>query len=548
MTAEFFQNHYAGKFIPVLRNGEWAESAPSWLLGLVYADLRGDTPYSGNNWEELLYKLKNNQQDVLLAGQDQPQAANIQEGDFEFVDREVELEMLAPPKLQNSYWQCALISAPAGYGKSRLLTRLIEKIRENSESYAQWNWRYIDMAKCGAPNKAIGYFWEQICERPFLNSYDEATSRKQVCDHILENLNVHPASGSSCGVLLLIDSVDDLTPASEQWLFSVFNGAVTGSYIDYDKGRTSFPVRLVLAGRQVEAFWTRYKRWENSSGCKYHLRSENLLPLSPFKKTHVEELIDCKAHRSGISTDQLEIADIAEKLLYLSGGHPSVINGILDELVIRRFRQLDDYLGDNFQRLIGNHISGVVMEIFKKYAPPVQKDVKTILVFRMVTLDILERLRSSGLISWEGDNARLLGFLRDNQFLHFDDRLLCYHDDILRRIIYLDFAFASPENRAHIQAIHQCAMEYYKTLICKKDGQKSGYFIEWLFHALQVDGIAKDEITRQWKSLLSAIRPAPVLPEDLKKAIEDGLQKDAEIRFVYRQRFGAEDFSLLFKN
>jgi hypothetical protein len=188
------------------------------------------------------------------------------------------------------------------------------------------------------------------------------------------------------------------------------------------------------------------------------------------------------------------------------------------------------------------------MEIFKKYAPPVQKDVKTILVFRMVTLDILERLRSSGLISWEGDNARLLGFLRDNQFLHFDDRLLCYHDDILRRIIYLDFAFATPENRAHIQAIHQCAMEYYKTLICKKDGQKSGYFIEWLFHALQVDGIAKDEITRQWKSLLSAIRPAPVLPEDLKKAIEDGLQKDAEIRFVYRQRFGAEDFSLLFKN
>jgi hypothetical protein len=547
MTAEFFQNLHAGKFIPVLRAGEWTEAAPSWLLGLAYVDFRGN-PYLESNWEELLYKLKNNQQDVLSVTQDHPQIVDIRGGKFEFVNREIELATLDPIKLQNSYWQCALISAPAGYGKSRLLTRLMEKIQEDSEAFAKWNWRYIDMSQCGTPNKAIGYFWEQICQRPFVSNYDENTARREACNHILENLSIHPENGSLCGVLLLIDSVDDLTPSSEQWLFSVFNGAITGSYIDYDKGRSSFPVRLILAGRKVEAFWRRYKEWETSSLCKYHLRSENLLSLSPFKQMHVEDLIDRKARNRGIPTDQLEISDIAERLLYLSGGHPAVINGILDELIGRRFRQLDDYLGENVEGLINNHITGVVLEVFKKYAQPVQRDIKTILIFRIVTLDILERLRVGNLIFWKEDNARLLGFLRDNQFLHFDDKVLCYHDDILRRIVYLDFAFGCKEQASHIQSTHKCAVEYYEQLIDQTSEQKSLYFIEWLFHALQINDSSKDEIILKWKSLLAKIRPVPVLPEDLKKAIWDGLQKDSEIKYIFRGRFNAEDFLPLFEN
>ena len=323
----------------------------------------------------------------------------------------------------------------------------------------------------------------------------------------------------------MVDSVDDLTPSSEEWLFSVFNEVVTGSYINYDKGLVPFSVRLILAGRKVEVFWSRYKHWENSSVCKYHLRSENLLILSPFKKTHVEELIDRKARKSGVLNDQLDTADIAEKLLYFSGGHPAVINGILNELIRRRFRQLEDYLGSNVEGLISNHISGVMLEIFKKYDSSQQRDIKTILVFRMVTLDILERLRSRNLILWVEDNARLLGFLRDNLFLHFDEKIYCYHDDILRRIIYLDFAFGNQDHTEHVQATHKCAMEYYEMLINEKDEQKSVYFIEWLFHALQIAGVSKDETVLKWKSLLSRIRPASVLPEDLKKTSGDGLQK-----------------------
>lgn len=41
------------KFIPVLREGEWRGSAPSWLLGKLYVDLRGD-PYREESYEQLI--------------------------------------------------------------------------------------------------------------------------------------------------------------------------------------------------------------------------------------------------------------------------------------------------------------------------------------------------------------------------------------------------------------------------------------------------------------------------------------------------------------
>lgn len=46
MTGEAFVLRNRRKFIPVLREGEWASAAPSWLLGSYYVDLRGPS------WED----------------------------------------------------------------------------------------------------------------------------------------------------------------------------------------------------------------------------------------------------------------------------------------------------------------------------------------------------------------------------------------------------------------------------------------------------------------------------------------------------------------
>lgn len=52
MTGEVFVQGNDQKFIPLLRKGEWANSAPSWLQGKQYFDFRGE-PYSEDTYNGL---------------------------------------------------------------------------------------------------------------------------------------------------------------------------------------------------------------------------------------------------------------------------------------------------------------------------------------------------------------------------------------------------------------------------------------------------------------------------------------------------------------
>ncbi len=53
MTAELLQKGNHRKFIPVLRRGEWKESAPGWLAGKYFVDLR-DGPNYEAQYQDLL--------------------------------------------------------------------------------------------------------------------------------------------------------------------------------------------------------------------------------------------------------------------------------------------------------------------------------------------------------------------------------------------------------------------------------------------------------------------------------------------------------------
>src|SRR6266545_1231981 len=56
MTAEVMTSQNYRKFIPVLRSGEWPQSAPSWLAGKYYINLSGD-PYLERDYEDLVRTL-----------------------------------------------------------------------------------------------------------------------------------------------------------------------------------------------------------------------------------------------------------------------------------------------------------------------------------------------------------------------------------------------------------------------------------------------------------------------------------------------------------
>lgn len=56
ITAEFMTTRNPRKFIPILRQQSWTESAPNWLLGKYYIDL-SSTPYIQNYYDDLLTTL-----------------------------------------------------------------------------------------------------------------------------------------------------------------------------------------------------------------------------------------------------------------------------------------------------------------------------------------------------------------------------------------------------------------------------------------------------------------------------------------------------------
>jgi hypothetical protein len=57
MTAEVLTKHNDKKFIPILCQGEWDASAPSWLRGKYYIDLRDMTTLPNTSYGQLLNTL-----------------------------------------------------------------------------------------------------------------------------------------------------------------------------------------------------------------------------------------------------------------------------------------------------------------------------------------------------------------------------------------------------------------------------------------------------------------------------------------------------------
>jgi hypothetical protein len=72
MTAEVMNNRNQRKFIPILKQPSWNESAPSWLSGKYYINL-SSTPYSESQYGDLLTTLLGKRQSPPPIGKEKKQ-------------------------------------------------------------------------------------------------------------------------------------------------------------------------------------------------------------------------------------------------------------------------------------------------------------------------------------------------------------------------------------------------------------------------------------------------------------------------------------------
>lgn len=541
MTAEAFVSRSQRKFIPVLRTGEWRDAAPSWLFGKYYIDLCG-TPYSEQNYHDLISALLDEREKPPTVGKGLSPATQAAGGkDFEFVNRDIELGVLNPAKLHATFWQCALINAPTGYGKTHLLKRLMGLIEDGMDLKLKWNVRYVDLCECQDPDNFPVWFTKQVTAKSVTSDLDEEKLKGRVCSHIHETLSVAMNGSGMRHTLLIVDSMDYLPPAFINWFSSLIHDVVVNSYADYELRSAPFSVRIMLAGVDTESFWKNYLDWEADSKENYRLLPPKKLPLSAFDDLAVQDLISRRAGKAEISLSTTVISDISYELQRLSGGHPQVVCEILDELVVKGFLQYKRYLRDNHERLVENYVSRVAKKILHRFPlPQAQKDIKTICVLRLIDLNTLRGLLSENLVSPQV-NINLLGLLCENKILNAPNaEKPFYHDDIIRRILYLDIAHGKGRDAAHVQQTHKFARALYLEWI--KGSQESHtphyFFVEWLFHTLQVTDLTEDVIFLEWQQLLDLLQPTSLPLGDLKRVIREKIESDSEVRYLFRERFG----------
>jgi hypothetical protein len=547
MTGEVFVNRNQRKFIPVLRKDEWKNSAPSWLLGKYFIDLRGD-PYSEQNYQDLLTTLQGQRETPPPIGNGSAKPIETGKPSFEFVNREIELATLDPVKLVDSYWQVALVSAPTGYGKSRLMKRLIEKIQTNAEQNQKWSCVHIDLKKCDDLDQADLFTSREVMGESITSDIKEEDLKRKLCAHILDKLSAPLNGGPLRNILFILDSIDNLTEKTGNWFDSLIHDMVLGSYRDYAKGTATFSVRVIIAGVDTESFWKNYQKWESSSNQKHRLKAPKRLPLSAFDELAIQDLTSRRAKQDGIYLNG-DASDISYELQYLSGGHPQVVAEILEELVVKKFSMYKEYFNNNREELVKNYISKVVRKILNRFLlPQAQKDIKTICVFRLIDLNTLRRLKDEKLVSEQVD-IKLLGQLCEYKILNQPkaDKPF-YHDDIVRRILYLDMVYGNERDMNHVQRTHTCAKKLNSELIATSREQHivHYFFVEWLFHALQITGLQDNDIFLEWKSMLSLVDSDSLPLDDIKHVIEEKLKEDAEVKYLFRERFGSDDFSRLF--
>jgi hypothetical protein len=545
MTSEVFINRNQRKFIPILRKGEWRHSAPSWFGGKYFIDLSSD-PYSEKNYNDLLATLRGEREEAPPIGGSEKKDTAEDKSTFEFVNRDIELSTLDPEKLRTSYWQVALVSGPTGYGKTRLMHRLMDTIHQDPQLNVQWNCCYIDLSECIDLDLTANYAVELITGQKTSSNLTDLDLKNKLCNHILDKMSESPDGKSLRNILFILDSIDYLTPVTTNWFASVINDVIVGSYIDYEKDNPSFAVRIILTGVDTEAFWQNYQKWESGSG-KYRLKPPKRLPLSAFDELAVQDMVNRRAKKEGVSLSPEVIANISYELLFLSGGHPQVVSAILGELAGRQFRMYKEYCRNNREQLIKNYISVVVKKILRRFPlPQAQKDIKTICVFRLIDLNTLQGLRDGDLVAQFVD-IKLLGQLCDSKILNPPNAgKLFYHDDIIRRILHLDLAYGYSNDSSHVECVHKCARSLYRKWIENSHHSLHYFFVEWLFHSLQIVELSREIIISEWKSLLPLIQSTSIPLNDLKHAIVQKLESDSEVRYLYRERFGSEDFSRLF--
>ena len=460
--------------------------------------------------------------------------------DFAFVDRENELYLLKLERL--AAWQSPymLLNAPAGYGKSFLLRRLLYLLESDQKLGQQWRFLYFDFQLVAQP---VRHVIQSVLGPEASGAPDHAVDR--ICDHVVRVLAA-PVSGRRCAVLLVFDAVEHLDAEACRWLYALLN----------ELRRRTCPgaqeiivVRVIVAGRDVESFWRDYQATGPA------LPAPRRISLGPFDRRSIQQLIWQYVEAVCVNLDEEIVVQIADEVQYWSAGHPGVACRLVGELAEQSFAVglPAEYFARHRARLAQEVLAPVARALLDGILAPLREAAHVLSAFRRVNANTVQALLQAGVLSPEIDEVVLLGQMQRAHLLEGPGiREPFYRDRLLRPIWALDMAHGPQAYQTQYRRLNAIALDLYAGWIHNlgqglpdtplKATQRMLSVVEWLFHALQDDALDNAEMRLRLERHIGALS-GDGASSPVAHLIMEEVRQDAEVCYLLRRRLGKDGFS-----
>lgn len=388
---------------------------------------------------------------------------------IEFVDRVNEIAFITniycPPYL--------LISAPAGYGKSRLLENAKERFQQQD-----WLCLYLKLSRDKQYSvQELAHLLLQEIGVQGSRHFDLSTP-ENAGDAVSWNILNTQKHGQK-NITILIDEAEALDESSVKQLLNRFLPAFKEGINIVEP---ALRLRLICAGRQL-AHW---KQW----GEKLPLE---LLALTPFDFPAVYETVRKFVAISDIKRNADYQQDFAAYLMYFTGGHP----GCIMEFLLKNY-------GSNISGFIENE-SGYYQKIVKPVIEEIQdhipEDLQTIFerlsVFRMYNSPLLQKIIDGKIIDYKGNAIRLERALIATNLVNRRSGFV--QDDIVRRLFAIKLREGN--NTAFIDLCRE-AQQIIESYVQETNYHFDSVTLEALFQELQLGYYTSDQ-TAQSRQILA---------------------------------------------
>jgi len=435
---------------------------------------------------------------------------------IEFVNRFREIEYIPGPLSPDYY----VISAPAGYGKTRLLEAV-------ASQFSDKHWLTVSVALGKGRSYSAEGFIDIVARRLIDQEACEAETLtlKEWGFEFARRVYGRVGDDGFNGVVLIVDGIEAIAKRDRirilNEFFPAFVKGLQGSY----RG----PLKIILAGRYVHD-------WSSSlAGLPWKVKG-----LDPFNFDIVQKTVKEFSTKPGESFFAGHEVDFAVSLMALTGGHPGCMAEIL--LGYQPGWPIKEY----FEGRQGKEHEKLVAKAIQEIREGVPEDLRDIMdrlsVIRRFNDPLVQHLVQNDLLKWGHSAERLVDLLMQNYLVTLGEDGFV-QDDMTRRLLAIRLRKQDPKL---FERIREKAIEFYEARLADSSAFRADIIArEILFQRLQattqVRLTAKQVqqwLTAVWNDLVQGRNANEVGPAFIRL-----LQVDWEIEFAVNYALAAEEYT-----